>query len=315
MDRQLYKIGAVARLTGISAHTLRNWEERHGAVHPRRSQGGKRLYSEADVQRLSLIKKLADQGLSLDSIASCSHDELAERWGRISGQQTYAAPAEPVRVAVLGSGLATWVTSQEDSLVGTEIVAAGDDAGELQRELCESHIDLLLVECPAITGKTPREVRDAMQLLDAPAAVVVYWFGSRQHIETLQSWRVQVLRAPADLPALQQAVARSGATRGAGLPSPKSRAAELSAPQPPRLSREALARMAASNPNATCGCQKNLVDVVLSLRALEDYLGGCDSRSPEDDALHRALSGKVGEARSSIEDAIEHFASVEGIEL
>ena len=54
---------------------------------------------------------------------------------------------------------------------------------------------------------------------------------------------------------------------------------------------------------------------MLSLRALEDYLNGCDSRSPEDADLHRALWSKVGDARSSIEDAIEHFAAVEGIEL
>ena len=73
--------------------------------------------------------------------------------------------------------------------------------------------------------------------------------------------------------------------------------------------------MAAAEPQASCGCQKNLVDVVLSLRALEEYLDGCESRSAEDEALHRALWRKVGEARSSIEDAIEHFAAVEGIEL
>ncbi len=73
--------------------------------------------------------------------------------------------------------------------------------------------------------------------------------------------------------------------------------------------------MAMSNPNPTCECQKNLVDVVLSLRALEEYLGGCEGRSPEDEALHRALWQKVCEARSSIEDAIEHFAAVEGIPL
>ena len=31
------KIGAVARLTGLSVHTLRKWEDRYGAVEPRRN--------------------------------------------------------------------------------------------------------------------------------------------------------------------------------------------------------------------------------------------------------------------------------------
>ncbi len=314
-DRQLYKIGAVARLTGVSVHTLRNWEDRHGAVHPRRSKGGKRLYAETDVQRLALIKKLADQGLSLHSIAGCSLEELAERWARMSGAKTPAAPSEPTRVAILGAGFATWIKSQRDQFVGVEIVAAADDANELGLELGECPVDLLLVECPAITAGTARQVRDQMQAMGVRNAVVVYWFGNREHIEALKSWRIEVLRAPADPSALQQILSRSVAERDTALRSAKSRVAGSGIVRPPRFSRESLAMMALANPSATCGCQKNLVDVVLSLRALEEYLGGCDSRSPEDDALHRALQKKVGEARSNVEDAIEHFAAVEGIDL
>jgi len=126
---------------------------------------------------------------------------------------------------------------------------------------------------------------------------------------------IQPTRAPADPSALQQLLARLGARHAAALPASKGRTADSKTPTPPRISRESLAMMASSDPRATCGCQRNLVDVVLSLRALEDYLNGCDSRSPEDADLHRALWSKVGDARSSIEDAIEHFAAVEGIEL
>ena len=314
-DRQLYKIGAVARLTGVSVHTLRNWEEHHGAVHPRRSQGGKRLYSEADVQRLALIKKLADQGLSLHDIAECSLDELADRWARLSGAVTPVAPSGPTRAAVLGTGLATWMTSQRDELGGIDIVAAADDASELGRRVGASPVDVLVVECPAITGATARQVREHLQDLDVQNALVVYWFGNPAHIEALKSWRIGVLRAPAEPSALQQALARSAARPDTALRSALSRATVSDTPPPPRLSRESLATMAMANPGASCGCQKNLVDVVLSLKALEEYLSKCESRSAADDALHRALWKKVGEARSSIEDAIEHFAAVEGIAL
>jgi hypothetical protein len=48
---------------------------------------------------------------------------------------------------------------------------------------------------------------------------------------------------------------------------------------------------------------------------LEDYLAGCESPTPEDVELHKVLWSKVGAARSTIEDAIEHFAAVEGINL
>ncbi len=154
-----------------------------------------------------------------------------------------------------------------------------------------------------------------MQALGVPAAVVVYWFGNERHVEALQSRQIDILRAPTDAAELQQVIAR---LRGEPAPHPATLDGTLQPshePAPPRLSREWLARMAAAVPKASCGCQKNLVDVVLSLRALEEYLDGCESRSAEDEALHRALWRKVGEARSSIEDAIEHFAAVEGIEL
>ncbi len=315
-ERQLFKIGAVARLTGVSVHTLRKWEERHAAVRPRRSKGGKRLYADAEVQRLVLIKKLADHGISLPSIATCSFDELADRWGRVSLAETPAVSAAPARVAVLGTGVAVWMKPQQGQLRDVDIVAAADDAKDLEQRLGEYPVDVLVVECPAVSRTTSQEVQGIMQALDVPAALVVYWFGNKQYVEALRSRRIEVLRAPADPAALQQAIARLRGDRSAPVPISVNRTVPVgSDPAPPRLSRESLAQMAVANPKASCGCQKNLVDVVLSLRALEEYLHGCESRSPEDVALHRALWRKVGEARSSIEDAIEHFAAVEGIEL
>lgn len=63
-----YRIGAVARLTGVSTHALRVWERRYGTVHPFRSEGGDRLYSEADVQRLRLIKRLLGMGHAIGEL-------------------------------------------------------------------------------------------------------------------------------------------------------------------------------------------------------------------------------------------------------
>ena len=314
-ERQLFKIGAVARLTGISVHTLRKWEERHGVVRPRRSKGGKRLYTDTDVQRLVLIKKLADHGLSLHSIAACSLDELADRWARLTRAEIPQSATGPARIAVLGTGVATWLKPEQGQPAGVELVAAADDADELERRLGESTVDVLVVECPAVSRGTSQDVRDAMRALEVPAAVVVYWFGNERLVEALQSRQIGVLRAPADAAQLQRVIAQ---LRAGVAPQPAAFNGTLPVapgPVPPRFTRESLARMAAAEPKASCGCQKNLVDVVLSLRALEEYLAGCESRSAEDEALHRALWRKVGEARSNIEDAIAHFAAIEGIEL
>ncbi len=64
-----YRIGAVARLTGVSAHALRAWERRYAVVTPARTPAGERLYGEEDVARLRLVKALSDRGHALPAIA------------------------------------------------------------------------------------------------------------------------------------------------------------------------------------------------------------------------------------------------------
>lgn len=73
-----YRIGLVARLTGISTHQLRVWERRYHTVTPARSEGGDRLYSDRDVARLRALKKLSDLGHSIGQVARLSEDDLAE---------------------------------------------------------------------------------------------------------------------------------------------------------------------------------------------------------------------------------------------
>ena len=72
----MFRIGAVARRIGVSVHTLRVWERRYAAVQPSRTEGGDRLYSEADVERLALIRRLTLVGHSVSTIAGRPTEEL-----------------------------------------------------------------------------------------------------------------------------------------------------------------------------------------------------------------------------------------------
>jgi MerR family transcriptional regulator, light-induced transcriptional regulator len=71
-----YRIGTVARLTGVSTHAIRVWERRYRAVEPRRTGGGNRLYSDQDVARLRLMKRLTDQGHAISQIANLDEQSL-----------------------------------------------------------------------------------------------------------------------------------------------------------------------------------------------------------------------------------------------
>lgn len=63
-------IGQVSKRTGISVKTLRFWSD-SGLVPPSgRSESGYRLYSEADLAKLDLVRTLRDAGLGLDAIGA-----------------------------------------------------------------------------------------------------------------------------------------------------------------------------------------------------------------------------------------------------
>lgn len=89
-----YRIGAVANATGISTHTLRVWERRYDAFALSRTGGGVRLYSDADVARLRVLKQLLDRGHAIGQIARLPDAELARLLmeGGLPLSQPTAAP-------------------------------------------------------------------------------------------------------------------------------------------------------------------------------------------------------------------------------
>ncbi|MEO8563332.1 MAG: MerR family transcriptional regulator, partial [bacterium] len=72
-----HPISVVVDRTGLSQHLLRVWERRYGAVEPIRGEGGHRLYSDADIERLRLLRAAARAGRTIGQVARLSSDELS----------------------------------------------------------------------------------------------------------------------------------------------------------------------------------------------------------------------------------------------
>lgn len=58
----------VVSLTGINPVTLRAWERRHGLIRPQRTEGGHRLYTARDVQRIRDILRWTSNGLPISKV-------------------------------------------------------------------------------------------------------------------------------------------------------------------------------------------------------------------------------------------------------
>lgn len=118
-DHPRHPVRVVAQRTTLSSHVLRAWERRYGVVAPVRTEGGQRLYSDNDIERLSLLQALTSAGGAISQLARLPIDELR----RLAHAQPVTAP--PVAPA---DPAARWRTSAMDAVQSL-------DAGALRSEL------------------------------------------------------------------------------------------------------------------------------------------------------------------------------------
>lgn len=89
MTARLMRIGEVAERVGLSIVTVRHYDE-VGLVAPSaRSQGGFRLYTDTDIDRLMLIRRMKPLGFTLEQMAEllATYDELSGRTATSSGSR------------------------------------------------------------------------------------------------------------------------------------------------------------------------------------------------------------------------------------
>jgi len=63
-------IAALTQRTGVPSDTIRKWEQRYGVLHPVRTPGGQRRYSELDVARVKWLKERIHEGYRIGEAAA-----------------------------------------------------------------------------------------------------------------------------------------------------------------------------------------------------------------------------------------------------
>ena len=96
---RLIPMRMVAQRTGLSSHVIRAWEKRYQAIEPHRTETNRRLYSQKDVDRLTMLRQLTQHGHSISSIAQLDDDELRDRLSEVletlSMTQDYVSESLP----------------------------------------------------------------------------------------------------------------------------------------------------------------------------------------------------------------------------
>ncbi len=77
----LHPIRIAAKKSGLTPYIIRAWERRYNVVTPQRTDTNRRLYSDEDIKRLSLLRKATLDGESIGQIASLTLPQLIELVG------------------------------------------------------------------------------------------------------------------------------------------------------------------------------------------------------------------------------------------
>jgi len=101
LDTGALRIGEFSRRVGVSPELLRAWERRYGLLQPIRTEGGFRLYTDDDAERVERMKRALDEGfsaaeasrrvLALERSTERAHDDARERL--LAAARAYDEPA------------------------------------------------------------------------------------------------------------------------------------------------------------------------------------------------------------------------------
>jgi methanogenic corrinoid protein MtbC1 len=75
-DQKRHPIRIAARRAGLTPELLRAWELRYEAIDPGRTEGGQRRYSDADIERLRLLRLTTEAGRRIGDVAGLEDGAL-----------------------------------------------------------------------------------------------------------------------------------------------------------------------------------------------------------------------------------------------
>ncbi len=314
-----YGIGTVARLTGLTTHTIRAWEKRHGAIAAARDASGRRRYTPADVERLTKLKRLVDLGERIGGLAQRSLDELDER---LTALDTGAAPppmqAAPLRTGLYGAGVEASAKLIAERAGQVEIVDIRNDATPAQLVAATVEADCLLFMTASVAPAIVADLETLARRDPRQSVILLYAFARDEDLLRLATAGVIIVRSPASAADLRRALDDAVEKRSAA--TALDRALDTSAArrdpgETPRFTAEELTRIGSISTSIDCECPHHLATVISNLRAFERYSADCAHRDAEDAAMHQYLYRETVRANQVIENALRQLMAYEGIEL
>ena len=315
-----HKIGAVSSLSGVPAPTLRIWESRYDCFAPHKTEGKHRLYTDDDVLKATLLKRLTDNGHSISSVAALTctalNELLQKQQSANQRKQLTEHPGSTVSMAVVGLTLASRIESKKFTLGFQHHAIQVTDIYNTLSQALESSGEhkpqILLIQCISLHAGVQVDIHRLAEMHGALQVIVLYSFGQEPIIAAMKRCGMIVRRDPisdADLADLVNSVllidpAQSAVGLNSGTLIPQRKFNDLT-----------LMRVSGISTNVLCECPRHVAEIIAQLANFEQYSHDCLNKSSEDAHIHAYLSSVSGSARALFESALEMVAQHEGIDL
>lgn len=284
-----YRIGAVAKLTGISTDTIRAWERRYGVVEPNRGENNNRCYTEAHVSKLISVKRLVDAGQAIGTICRLSEQALQARTHGILGSPGHPAGGLLKKWTVISVQQPDWLKACLKSQAGIETSWVRG-----LEQFSASDEEFVVIDMPSLSEMNEKLVLRMLPDELAPRCLVVYKFASRTQLRSLASKGIRLLKGPLEPFALVNLLRGNGRSQAA---SPES--ADFNA-----------LKTALQEGDVLCNCKNQLSGLMRALNRLEASSTGCSRARQIDGELQQQLLELTVQARSimehSLSDLVEH---------
>jgi DNA-binding transcriptional MerR regulator len=321
-DHTLFRIGAVAKMTGIPVSTLRVWEVRHGAFAPSKTTGKHRLYSLEDVRKAGLLKQLSRQGHAISTMAALQAAELEGLQQLQPAEALARPPVAPrpvermVSLAVIGAGITGRVASGKfvRQFLGSSLRVTDSfpDLAQAAASGFREPPQILLVQVNTLHDSIRSDIQALALKQGVIHTLVVYGFAQEAVVQAMRAAGILVRRGPVsdyDLSDLISSVLLVDTAKSLG-------GVQADSLIPPRkYSDDTLSRVAGISSNMLCECPRHVAELIAQLASFEQYSQECLNKNEEDAHLHAHLHAISGSARALFERALEMVARHENIAL
>jgi DNA-binding transcriptional MerR regulator len=312
-SRPLYSIGTVARLTGIKPDTLRVWERRYGLGASQKPAGGRREFTQSDLEHLQIVAALLEQGIRIGDIASQDRKTLQVMTKGRAQNGKQSLPKYNPRFLFIGEQLAHWIDEHPGCISNVSAFIARQSvqsALEIDFAAMES-FDAVVVECSSLDSQT-KQVLDTVKARTGAGHLIACHSKASEHwVQEMHRNNVTLLTLPPDPVSLGAEINRCviEKTRSTG----DANAGELVEAKPRHFSDQQLHQAANIDPTLNCACPNHISKLVAALNEFETYSSQCGVDNWHDAAVHACVYAYTNQARWLMEKALQSVLEEEGV--